>query len=114
MALLTLDNKPMVLKGAEWGGGQQPCELTITFEGNDTTYLYLDVNGVVQNGYAEQGVSTFHLFQNSLLLLNNPYGYPLTNLVNVTWLEGYYQIDSAYPLAYICTAQTASATQPTD
>lgn len=112
MPLLTLDNKPLVLKGA--GGGQQPCELTITFEDSSTTYLYLDVDGVVQNGYAEQGVSTFHLFQNSLLLLNSPYGYPLTNLVNVTYLDGNYHIGSAYPLAYICTAPTASATQPTD
>lgn len=48
MALLTLDNKPLVLKGD--GGGQQPATLTIKTIGTPqyttATMDYIDANGV--------------------------------------------------------------------
>ena len=48
MPLLTLDNKPLVLKGD--GGGQQPATLTIktigTPQHTTATMSYIDVNGV--------------------------------------------------------------------
>ena len=111
MALLTLDNKPLVLKGA--GGGQQPCELTITYESSfDTVYIYVDDKYVAHAGTG-RGVQKITLFTNSVFFLCNQYGYALTNLVNIQG-TGSVLLDGRNYATYICTAPTASATQPTD
>ena len=112
MPLLTLDNKPLVLKG-DGGGGQQPCELTITFESpDDTNYIYVDDKYVAHFGWGA-GVQKLTLLTNSVFFVHNAYGYTLTNLVNVQKTGELYVQNTQY-ITYICTAPTASATQPTD
>ena len=94
--------------------------VTINCEGNDSHALWLSPDGVLHNTKLNTGANTIIVTQYSPIGVYNVYEYEMNNLNNIVnsgsgiFIASDAMYATKYYRIYYATADTASATQPTD
>ena len=94
--------------------------VTINCESNDSSALWLSPDGVLHNTKLNTGANTIIVTQYSPIGVYNVYEYEMNNLNNIVnsgsgiFIASDAMYATKYYRIYYATADTASATQPTD